>query len=458
MAASSASLVINSSFDGGSIECVECCEDAANVRLRLLPDPVSLNEGGKIFRQHFDFTCSKISPAEELPRDVICFRIENARASMCGYESYTAMYSLDGSEDWKRCDETGTTQIDEEGDGALVLSVNVVRHSPDSPGGGDIPGGGDSPDGRSSSSSSRKKRVCTVHVAYFVPYRYDTQHADLIARCLQSPLVTRSCAGLSVEKREIDLLTITDRSTPPEGKMAVWIVCRQHPAETMAEWWADGFLGRLLDGDPLKGADPARDALLRGSVVNIICCANPDGAALGLTRTNAAGMNLNREWSTPTEEHTPEIVGILAKIAESPSSSCDFVLDVHGDETLPRPVLCCAPAWDARLDRLQRAFWAELASANSDFSLEDSLPHLIHIPPAPGDAAGQCKTGADRLDNMAETGANLTLCSTQLAFRHDCLAMTLEQCFLAPWSVEKSKQLGADMIQPLAAILPSLRS
>jgi hypothetical protein len=321
------------------------------------------------------------------------------------------------------------------------MNINVVKHC----------GGSGSPD--------THRRARTVHVAYFAPYRYDTQHADLMARSALSPLVTRSTTGKSVQGRDVDLLTITDpahHSLTAEGKQkrVVWIVCRQHPAETMAEWWADGFLDRLLassNGDDCSG-DLERDVLLRGALINIVCCANPDGATLGLTRTNAAGMNLNREWSAPSEGQTPEIFGIMAKI--SASSCCDLVLDVHGDETLPRPVLCCAPAWNKRLDRLQRAFWDELATANEDFSLEDSLPHLIHLPPAPESCS---KTGADRLDNMAATGANLTLCSTQLAFQYDCLAMTLEQCFLAPWSVSKSRKLGADMIGPLAKILPFLR-
>ena len=132
-----------------------------------------------------------------------------------------------------------------------------------------------------------------------------------------------------------------------------------------AEWWAEGFLQRLLDQSCTD--DPQRDALLRCAEINIIPCANPDGAVLGLTRTNAAGMNLNREWASPSPVDTPELVGILSHI-----SSCDFVLDVHGDENVPRPVLCCAPAWSPRLNQLQRMFWQDLAAVNSDFSFEDS--------------------------------------------------------------------------------------
>ena len=34
---------------------------------------------------------------------------------------------------------------------------------------------------------------------------------------------------------------------PGEGKRAVWIVARQHPGESMAEWFMEGMLHALLD-------------------------------------------------------------------------------------------------------------------------------------------------------------------------------------------------------------------
>ena len=34
---------------------------------------------------------------------------------------------------------------------------------------------------------------------------------------------------------------------PGEGKRAVWIVARQHPGESMAEWFMEGMLRALLD-------------------------------------------------------------------------------------------------------------------------------------------------------------------------------------------------------------------
>lgn len=34
---------------------------------------------------------------------------------------------------------------------------------------------------------------------------------------------------------------------PGPGKRVVWLVSRQHPGETMAEWFTEGFLERLTD-------------------------------------------------------------------------------------------------------------------------------------------------------------------------------------------------------------------
>jgi murein tripeptide amidase MpaA len=40
---------------------------------------------------------------------------------------------------------------------------------------------------------------------------------------------------------------------PGEGKRKVWVIARQHPGESMAEWFCEGMLHRLLDRhDPVS--------------------------------------------------------------------------------------------------------------------------------------------------------------------------------------------------------------
>jgi murein tripeptide amidase MpaA len=62
--------------------------------------------------------------------------------------------------------------------------------------------------------------------------------------------------------------------------------------------------------------------------------------------------------------------------------------------------------------------------------------------------------------------ANLTICSNALAERFDCLAMTLEMPFKDDanhpdadfgWSPMRCKQLGASVLSPMLAVMPSLR-
>jgi len=40
---------------------------------------------------------------------------------------------------------------------------------------------------------------------------------------------------------------------PDESKRKVWVIARQHPGESMAEWFMEGFVRRLLDShDPVS--------------------------------------------------------------------------------------------------------------------------------------------------------------------------------------------------------------
>ena len=70
------------------------------------------------------------------------------------------------------------------------------------------------------------------------------------------------------------------------------------------------------------------------------------------------------------------------------------------------------------------------------------------------------------MDKLGEQGANLTLCTTQVGYRFDCLAMTLEQMFkdcksnpdpTTGYSPRRAKQMGRDLVTAIARALPGLR-
>ena len=162
----------------------------------------------------------------------------------------------------------------------------------------------------------------SMFFAYFPPYPHQ-RHMELIAHAQSHDCTRLEEIGESIDRRSMSLLTIGEES-PMRQK--VWVIARQHPGETMAEWFMEGFLEELIANDHV------RNELLRKIVLYVVPNMNPDGSILGNLRTNARGANLNREWMNPTLEKSPEVVGVRNRIH---ATGVDFFLDVHGDEGLP---------------------------------------------------------------------------------------------------------------------------
>jgi murein tripeptide amidase MpaA len=135
------------------------------------------------------------------------------------------------------------------------------------------------------------------------------------------PGVRHRVLGHSLDGRAIDCLELG------EGTRQVWLYARQHPGESMAEWWMEGALAMLTDP-----ADPHARALRRECRFHIVPNANPDGSTRGHLRTNAAGINLNREWHEPSAERSPEVLALRNAMD---ATGVDFAIDVHGDEAIP---------------------------------------------------------------------------------------------------------------------------
>ncbi|HEY8905666.1 MAG TPA: M14-type cytosolic carboxypeptidase, partial [Rhodoferax sp.] len=152
----------------------------------------------------------------------------------------------------------------------------------------------------------------SVYLAYFEPYSYE-RHLDLIGSAANSEHVTLERLGSSLDGRDMTLLQITNVHSPVPltQKKKIWLIARQHPGESMAEWFVEGFLERLLDE-----ADPVARVLLEQCVFYVVPNMNPDGAVRGNLRTNAAGANLNREWATPSLDTSPEVYWVRQKMLE----------------------------------------------------------------------------------------------------------------------------------------------
>jgi murein tripeptide amidase MpaA len=270
----------------------------------------------------------------------------------------------------------------------------------------------------------------SVYYAYFEPYPWD-RHLDLLANAAQSEHVRMLDLGSTIDGHDMNVLVIGN----PAAKKKVWVIARQHPGETMAEWFVEGMLDALLDA-----ANPFGRQLLKESVFYVVPNMNPDGSVRGNLRTNAAGANLNREWLNPTMERSPEVFLVKNKMLEV---GCDLCLDVHGDEGLPYVFIAgseALPSFTKEQAAAQKRFSDDFMVASPDF--QDKFGY----PPAP------------------YTDEVLTMGSPHITHAFGCLSLTLELPFKdnandpdphVGWNGARSARLGEAVLQP---ILFSLRS
>jgi len=272
----------------------------------------------------------------------------------------------------------------------------------------------------------------SMFFAYFAPYSYD-RHQDLLHSAQTHPACKLETLGVTNDSNDISLLTIGE---PSPEKKNIWIIGRQHPGETMAEWFIEGFLQRLLDETDTVGR-----ALLDNVVIRAVPNMNPDGSIRGHLRTNGLGVNLNREWQTPSMERSPEVYLVRERMLET---GVDMFLDIHGDEAIPYNFVAGSegiPSYDARLKGLEDHFKQALFTITPEF---------------------QDEIGYDK-DEPGK--ANLTVGSNWVGEQFKCLSYTVEMPFkdhishadeLYGWSPDRSVAFGHDMLAAVWATVPKL--
>ena len=273
----------------------------------------------------------------------------------------------------------------------------------------------------------------TIQIAYFAPYSYE-RHQDLLSAVQMHPLVSLEHLGDTLDHRDITLVKIGDGDT---NKRNIWITARQHPGETMAEWLVDGLIHNLLDSD-----NPTGKLLLDKANFYIVPNMNPDGSVRGHLRTNAAGINLNREWQTPSLEKSPEVFYVVNKMKKT---GVDLFYDVHGDEALPYVFLSGSegtPSYNDHLATLRHKFSDVFKLASADFQSEKGYDI---------DAPGE---------------GNMTVATNWVAETFNCLANTLEMPFkdnanlpdsTMGWSPERSIKLGEASLIAMLSVVDELR-
>ncbi len=264
----------------------------------------------------------------------------------------------------------------------------------------------------------------SVYYAYFEPYSWE-RHLALLGRAEKSPLARVEDLGSTVDGRDMNLLVIGN----PAAAKKVWVIARQHPGETMAEWFVEGMVDALLDR-----ANPLANKVLQHAVFYIVPNMNPDGSVRGNLRTNAAGANLNREWMAPSLERSPEVFVVKNKIHET---GCDLFLDVHGDEALPYVFVAGSEMledFSPQQGVEQQKFIDDFLRASPDFQTEV------------GYAASKYSSDV------------LTLASKYVGHTFKCISLTLELPFKdnvnlpdaqVGWDGARSARLGAVVLQPI---------
>lgn len=272
----------------------------------------------------------------------------------------------------------------------------------------------------------------SVYIAYFAPFSYE-QHLDLVDGAQQSPFCTLESLGKTTEGRSIDFLRIGDED---KTKKNLWVIARQHPGESMAEWFMLGLIDRILDEE-----DATSVSLLKKANIYMVPNMNIDGSILGNLRVNAKGFNYNREWLAPSIENSPEVYYVKEKMKEI---GMDFNLDVHGDEGLPYNFISGIegiPSFDEKLSKLTDDFINNWMAINPD--MQDKYTY-------PKNEKGK---------------ANLNICSKNLGEEFKCLSQTLEMPFkqndnipdeIMGWSPERSIKLGESVVNVLLSIVDDL--
>ncbi|XP_070591061.1 cytosolic carboxypeptidase-like protein 5 isoform X6 [Erythrolamprus reginae] len=186
-------------------------------------------------------------------------------------------------------------------------------------------------------------RGATTYFAFCYPFSYTdcqdtlTQLDVHFAECrhlspssyLDAIYYHRELLCYSLDKLRVDLLTITschgmqetrearleklfpDKNTPRPhcfaGKRVFFLSSRVHPGETPSSFVFNGFLEFIL-----REEDPRAQMLRRMFVFKLIPMLNPDGVMRGHYRTDARGVNLNRQYLNPDADLHPAVYGAKA--------------------------------------------------------------------------------------------------------------------------------------------------
>lgn len=375
-------MIINSNFDGGNIEVISV-EDPDNIQLAIRKDVKAK------YLQWFYFNF--------IGKAHLRYKLNIINASKTTYPKGWLAYKALASYDQKEWFRVPTSY-----DGEKLSIIHELQHD-------------------------------SVYYAYAVPYSYE-RHQTLINKAILNKNCQSEVLCKTVNGNECTLLTIGNLD---KNKKKFWIIGRQHSGETMAEWFCEGLINRLLNSK-----DNLVSAVLAKANFYIVPNMNPDGSILGNLRANGAGINLNRQWQFPDKNIAPEVYFVQEKMKET---GVNFFFDVHGDEEKPYVFTLdnsLNPSYTRRIKNLEKVFKEQYMIANLDFQTEEGYE-----------------------SNRFVVSELLTTAPYAVCQKYDCLALTLEMPFTDNfrrpdekygWSHLRSIQMGASLLELLLTIVDNL--
>ena len=172
-----------------------------------------------------------------------------------------------------------------------------------------------------------------LYVARVEPYRLSDLERFL-AGIRSNPLVEVTPIGKTVLGRQLEIIRVGN----PQAPFRVFVRARAHAWEAGGNWVVEGLVHRLLKRD----ADAAK--FLERYCVYLLPMANKDGVAMGRTRFNLHGKDLNRNWDKPADaELAPGNFALeqwlegMVKAGQSPHLALELHKDGNGQLHISRP-------------------------------------------------------------------------------------------------------------------------
>jgi len=213
----------------------------------------------------------------------------------------------------------------------------------------------------------------TLYVARLEPYRLSDVDR-LIGSIRTDPRVQITNIGKTAGGRDLEVIQIGAGRAP----YRVFLRARAHPWESGSSWIAQGLAQRLLKDDA------AARGFLEHYTVYLLPMANKDGVARGMTRFNARGKDLNRNWDKPADaDLAPENAALERWLEQMIASrrAPHLAIELHNDGNgllhISRPPVPQLPRHVERMAVLEQLLrkhtWFTEGSTNGAFRNSGTL-------------------------------------------------------------------------------------